>query len=57
VTQEAAIVADILRMREAGQSFARIADTLNGRGIEGKRGGRWFPSTVRYVIQRQQPAA
>jgi site-specific DNA recombinase len=57
VTQEAAIVADILRMREAGQSFARIADTLNTRGIEGKRGGRWFASTVRYVIRRQQPAA
>ena len=57
VKQEAAIVADILRMRDAGQSFAEIAGTLNARGIAGKRGGRWFASTVRYVIHRQQRAA
>ena len=53
VEQEAAIVRDILALREAGHSFAAIADTLNARGVEGKRGGRWFASTVRYVIQRQ----
>ena len=53
VQAEAAIVRDILALREAGHSFAAIADTLNARGVEGKRGGRWFASTVRYVIQRQ----
>ena len=40
-------------MREAGKSLADIANHLNASGIEGKRGGRWFPSTVRYLIQRQ----
>ena len=53
VKRESKIVGDILRMRESGQSLADIADTLNTLGIEGKRGGRWYPSTVRYLINRQ----
>lgn len=57
VKREAKIVAEILRRRDAGESFAAIADELNARGIEGKRGGRWFASTVRYVVNRQARAA
>jgi len=57
VKREAKIVGEILAMREAGASFASIADTLNERGIEGKRGGRWFASTVRYMVNRQARAA
>ena len=57
VKREAKIVAEILAMREAGASFAAIADAMNERGIEGKRGGRWFASTVRYMINRQARAA
>lgn len=53
VKKESAIVADILKLREAGASLADIANSLNDKGIEGKRGGKWFPSTVRYLIQRQ----
>jgi len=40
-------------LRESGASLADIANSLNDKGIEGKRGGKWFPSTVRYLIQRQ----
>lgn len=57
VKREAKIVGEILAMREAGASFASIADTLNERGIEGKRGGRWFASTVRYMVNRQARVA
>lgn len=57
VKREAKIVAEILAMREAGASFAAIADAMNERGIEGKRGGRWFASTVRYMVNRQVRAA
>jgi site-specific DNA recombinase len=57
VKREAKIVGEILAMREAGASFASIAKELNGRGIEGKRGGRWFASTVRYMVNRQARAA
>lgn len=53
VKREAEIVAEILRARDAGASFAEIAGTLNERGIQGKRGGRWYASTVSYVIKRQ----
>ena len=57
VKKEAMVIADILRMREAGSSLAEIAESLNARGVEGKRGGRWYASTVRYLINRQAGAA
>lgn len=53
VKQEAKVVAEILKQRHEGASLANIAEFLNAQGIEGKRGGRWYASTVRYVIQRQ----
>lgn len=57
VKKEAKVLAEILAMREAGASFAAIAEAMNERGIEGKRGGRWFASTVRYMVNRQARAA
>lgn len=54
VEAEAAVVQEILAMRNQGSTLGAIADSLNSRGIEGKRGGKWFPSTVRYLIQRQE---
>jgi hypothetical protein len=53
VKEEARIVAEVIRLRESGATLAGIADMLNERGIEGKRGGRWYASTVRYLLQRQ----
>lgn len=53
VRKEARIVAEIARMRGRGAAFKKIADHLNNEGIEGKRGGKWHASTVRYVLQRQ----
>lgn len=53
VKKEAKVVAEILKQRNAGASLADIAESLNAQGIEGKRGGRWYASTVRYLIQRQ----
>lgn len=53
VKREAKVVAEILKQRNAGASLADIAESLNAQGIEGKRGGRWYASTVRYLIQRQ----
>jgi len=53
VEAEAKVVAQILMMREEGRTLAFIADHLNQQGIAGKRGGKWYPSTVTYLIQRQ----
>jgi len=53
VKREVNIVAEILEQREQGSTLAAIADNLNTRGIEGKRGGKWYASTVSYLIKRQ----
>lgn len=53
VAEEASVVAEILAMRESGETLGAIANCLNERGLKGKQGGKWFPSTVRYLIQRQ----
>ena len=53
VESEALVVARILRDRQAGRTLVEIAEALNTKGIAGKRGGRWYASTVRYLIQRQ----
>lgn len=53
VHEEAQLVSEILNMRESGHTLAAIAETMNSRGIPGKRGGTWYPSTVKYLIERQ----
>ena len=53
VEKESAIVAEILVLREQGHTLAGIAGQLNTRGIKSKRGGRWYASSVSYLINRQ----
>jgi site-specific DNA recombinase len=53
VEAEAQLVAEIQSKRQAGHTLQSIADSLNRQGIAGKQGGKWYPSTVRYLIQRQ----
>jgi len=43
-------VARIRKLRDKGKTLAAIADELNSRGVATKRGGKWHPSTVRYVL-------
>lgn len=45
------IVDYIFQLREEGLSYWKIAEDLNNRGIPGKRGGKWYAGTVRYIIQ------
>jgi len=54
VEAEATVVAEILQYRQDGKTLQAIADDLNGRGIIGKQGGRWHPSSVRCILQRQE---
>jgi len=53
VRKEAQAVAEIVRMRQRGLAYRDIADRLNKDGVASKRGGQWYASTVRYVINRQ----
>ncbi len=53
VEQEAAVVVEILNQRAGGETLQNIADYLDKKGISGKLGGKWNPSTVSYLITRQ----
>jgi Recombinase len=52
--QHAANVLPVIReIRRAGAgSLRQIADALNARGITTPRGGRWYASSVRNVLER-----
>ena len=41
----------IVSMRDAGATYAAIADTLTGEGVPTTRGGRWWPSTVAGIVR------
>jgi len=53
--EELKIVSYIRSLREAGLSYARIARRLNLESVPTSRGGRWFASTVSYVVKKIMP--
>lgn len=48
---ELSTVARVLDLRGKGMSYNRIADLFNTEGVETKRGGSWYASTVRYIVR------
>ena len=48
---EQGILVRIRRMRDEGVSLRRIADALNREGVPAKNGGRWYASTIRYILR------
>ncbi|NPV54741.1 MAG: hypothetical protein HPY71_14700 [Firmicutes bacterium] len=48
--EEQKILAQIFAWRKAGWTLREIADELNRQGIPTKQGGRWYASTVRYLL-------
>ena len=55
VADEAETVARIHALRCSGYSLAAIAATLTREGRPSKRGGTWWPATVRQVLMRTSP--
>jgi len=47
---EGAVVLRIFEMRSTGLSLMSIARKLNGEGVASKRGGKWYPATIRYIL-------
>ena len=43
----------VLALRSQGLSMAKIAEALNSEGIPTATGGKWHPSTVRNVLDRE----
>lgn len=56
VKQETQLVAEIVSKRAAGATLRSIAEWLNDKGIIGKQGGKWYASSVSYVLKRQEAA-
>ena len=52
-SSQAAIVAEIHSKRSAGATLAGIAQALNDRGVKGNQGGKWYPSTVSNILNRE----
>jgi len=50
VTEEAEVVRRIYTLREQGHTLQEIANILNAEGVPTKRGGAWYPGTVRYIL-------
>jgi DNA invertase Pin-like site-specific DNA recombinase len=57
-TLPAGVLERIAARRQAGASLKAIADELNADQVPTSQGGRWHPSTVRYLLGRpaQVPA-
>lgn len=47
----------ILSLRETGMAVDTIAETLNAEGLKSKTGGRWYGSSVRNVLMREERVA
>ena len=42
----------VKEMREAGSSYRGIAKFLNEGGYKSRNGGKWHPSSVKYLLDR-----
>lgn len=51
---EQRVIEGIRIRREQGQSLAAIANSLQQEGIATKTGGRWYPSTVKAILERRE---
>ncbi|MEW5932001.1 MAG: recombinase family protein [Bacillota bacterium] len=52
--EEAELVRRIHAMRKQGMSYRAIADTLNAEGAPTKRGGKWYPATIAYILDNRK---
>lgn len=55
--EEQATIARIVARRAEGMTLAAIAQSMEAEGIKTREGKRWHPSTVAYILQRQQKLA
>lgn len=51
--EEVAIIGHVVTLKSNGLTLQQIADTLNQAGTSTKRGGRWYPTTVKNLLTRE----
>lgn len=52
-----AVIRRMKELRRTGASLRDIAAVLNGEGVPGKSGAKWYPKTVSRVLDREQAKA
>lgn len=52
VPEEQRVISRLKRLRAKGKSYREIASILNREGIPAKRGGKWNPSSIWYILDR-----
>jgi DNA invertase Pin-like site-specific DNA recombinase len=50
----AKVMGTVRPLKEAGRTLQQIADTLNKTGVTTARGGKWYPTTVKNVLARNE---
>lgn len=50
VLKELEIIEEIVNNRKDSWSLRSISDNLNNRGVLPKRGKRWYPATIRHIL-------
>lgn len=48
------LVAEIRAAKDSGLTYRAICDDLNQRRVSSARGGRWYPSSVRWVVEERK---
>jgi DNA invertase Pin-like site-specific DNA recombinase len=49
---ESGVLERVLQLRTESLTYQQIADTLTEEGHQTKRGGRWYPATVRNYVKK-----
>ena len=52
IRDEAAAIALMQEMKASGETLQAIADELNIQGIATKRGGKWYPTSIKNILER-----
>lgn len=52
IEDELKVVRRVFELRGCGMTLQTIADHMNAEGVPTKRGGKWHPSTVTYILGR-----
>ena len=50
--KELAVISEIMQLHGEGASLRTIANGLNERKVPTKNGGKWYASTVKYILDR-----
>jgi site-specific DNA recombinase len=51
---EARVVRKIFRLRRKGWSLQQIVATLNSDGVPTQRGGKWYPGTIKAILENKK---